>query len=347
MWYLLLSLAGSAIVIAGPAKRNSESTGLRFAPPLMGYVFDGSLGQIRTVVGTPGAARVTDAVKLDFKLEHAIVGAGGALAVVSVSGGSALAVVSALNSQPTTAAIENSMADFNIGAFNTPGSAAILYGSDCNCIQVVGGLPDSPRVSRNIDASSLSGSVLALAISDDQAIAAVGVASSGDGLSSSRILLFDLNGESTPPPVITAVSGLSFTPNGKDLAVTDAQAGSVSLALSAGGIVDVKGALVSAGGEVVSNPNAIAFTGEGLLLIADRSGLVHIIDLQTNERRSVACSCRPNSMEQMKDKSIYRLTAIDGGSVWILDMGGASPRTWFVPIDKPTNSGSVGEERAQ
>ena len=61
----------------------------------------------------------------------------------------------------------------------------------------------------------------------------------------------------------------------------------------------------------------------------------------------MACSCRPNSMEQMKDKSIYRLTAIDGGSVWILDMGGASPRTWFVPIDKPTNSGSVGEERAQ
>jgi hypothetical protein len=333
--YLLLSLSCSATLLAEPAKRNSESTDLRFAPPLMGYVFDRSLGQIRTVVGIPGAARVTDAVKLDFKLEHALVGAGGAIGVAGISGGAALTLVGALDSQPTAVPVENSMADFDFGAFNGPGTAAILFGSGCKCIQVIGGLPDSPRVSRNIDSASLAGAVLALAVSDDQSIAAVAVAGSEDGSSPSRILLFDLNGDSTPPPIVTSASALAFSPNGKDLLVTDATGGSVSLALNAGGVVDVAGASVSAGDDAISNPGAIAFTTDGLLLIADRAGLVHIIDLQTNQRRSVGCSCRPDTMERMKDKSIYRLTGIEAGSVWILDTSGESPRTLFVPIDAP------------
>jgi len=334
-WYLLLSLSCSATLCAGPAKRNSESTDLRFAPPLMGYVFDRSLGQIRTVVGIPGAARVSDPVKLDWKLEHALVGAGGAIAVAGITGGTALTVVGALDSQPTAVPVENSMPDFDSGAFNGPGTAAIFYGSGCKCIQVIGGLPDSPRVSRNIDSTSLPGAVLALAVSDDRSIAAVAVASSEDGSSPSRILLFDLNGDSTPPPIITSASSLAFTPNGKDLLVTDAPSGSVSLALNAGGVVDIASASVSASGDAISNPGAIAFTNDGLLLIADRAGLVHLINLQTNERRSVGCSCRPDSMERMKDKSTYRLTGIEAGSVWILDTSGESPRTLFVPIETP------------
>jgi len=301
----------------------------------MGFVFDRSMGQIRTVAGTSGAARVSDPVKLDFKLEHAIIGAGGTVAVVSDSGGSALTVISALNSQPAAVSIENSMADFNLGAFNTPGTAAITYGTDCNCIQIVSGLLDSPHVIRNLDASPFSGAILALAVSDDQSIAAVSVAASDDGTSPPRILLFDLIGDSTPPPVITSASSLLFTPNGKDLVITDAQAGSVFVGLSSGGVVDAGGTAASPGGEAISNPGAIAFTKEGLLLIADRAGLVHVIDLQTNERRSVACSCRPDSMERMDDKSIYRLTGVEAGAVWILDMSGVNPRTWFVPIDAP------------
>jgi hypothetical protein len=333
--YLLLSLSCSAALLAEPAKRNSESTDLRFAPPLMGYVFDRSLGQIRTVVGIPGAARVTDPVKLDFKLEHALIGAGGAIALAGNSGAAALTLVGSLDSQPTAIAVENSMADFDSGAFNGPGTAAILYSSACKCIQVIGGLPDSPRVSRNIDSASFPGTVLALAVSDDQSIAAVAVASSEDGSSPSRILLFDLNGDSTPPPILTSASSLAFTPGGKDLLLTDAPTGSVSLALNAGGVVDVASASVSSSGNAISNPGAIAFTSDGLLLIADAAGLVHIIDLQTNERKSVGCSCRPDSMDRMKDKSLYRLTGIEAGSVWILDTSGESPRTLFVPIDAP------------
>lgn len=347
IWYLLISLSCSANLAAGPAKRNSESTDLRFAPPLMGYVFDRSLGQIRIIAGIPGAARVTDPVKLDFKLEHALVGAGGAIAVASLSGGAALTVIGALDSQPTAVPVENSMADFDFGAFNGPGSAAILYGSGCKCIQVISGLPDSPRLSRNIDSAPLPGAVLALAVSDDQSIAAVAVGSSDDGSSPSRILLFDLNGDSTPPPIITSVSSLAFTPNGKDLLVTDTPGGSVSLALNAGGIVDVGSASVSAGGDAISNPGAIAFTNLGLLLIADRAGLVQIIDLQKNERRSVACNCRPESMELMKDKSTYRLTGIEAGAVWVLDTAGANPRTLFVPIDAPANTDSLTAENAK
>ncbi|MEP6534143.1 MAG: hypothetical protein ABJF23_02410 [Bryobacteraceae bacterium] len=331
--YLLLSLSYSALVFSGPAKRTCDSTDLRVAPPVMGYVFDQILGQIRTAAGIPGAARVSYPVKLDFKLRNAIVGAGGAVAVASVPEGSALTVINALNSEPVPAPIEGSMADFNFGAFNRTATAAIIYGSDCNCIQVTGGWPDTPRVFRSIDASSFSGAVVSLAVSDDQSMAAVAVAGSEDGSSPPRVLLFDLAGDSAPPPILAPASSLLFTANGKDLVMTDAAAGSISMGLNAGGVVDVGGTPASPGGEAISNPGAIAFTGTGLLLIADRAGFVHIIDLQTNERRSVGCSCRPDSMERMADQSIFRLTAVEAGAVWILDMSGENPRTWFIPID--------------
>ena len=346
-WSLFLALSCSAWLLAEPAPPESDSTDLRSAPPFMGYVFDRSLGQIRTVAGIPGAARVADPVKLDFKLEHALFGAGGSIALASISGGTALTVIGALDSQPTAVPVENSMLDFALGAFNGPATAAILYGSGCGCVQVISGLPDSPRVSRNIDSASFPGAVIALAVSDDQSIAAIAVASSEDGSSSSRILLFDLTGDGTPPPVITSASSVAFTPNGKDLIVTDATSGSVSMALNAGGVVDIASALVSSTEDAISNPGAIAFASDGLLLIADSAGLVHIINLPTNERRSIACSCRPDSIEGMKDKSTYRLTGPDAGAVWILDLSGEKPRTLFVPIDAPANTDSLPAEIAR
>jgi len=111
------------------------------------------------------------------------------------------------------------------------------------------------------------------------------------------------------------------------------------LALQSGGIVDVAGGLIGAADSgPISNPDAIAFASGTLLLIADQAGLVHIINLQTNERKSVTCICRPDSMEAMKDRSIYRLTGTDGGALWILDMSAETPRTLFVPIDAPADN---------
>src|SRR6185295_13668398 len=102
-----------------------------------------------------------------FQLVHALVGSGGKFVVASASEGAALTVIGALDSQPTVVPVENSMTDFDLGALNGPATATILYGSGCKCVQVIGGLPDAPRVSRTIDVASLPGAILALAVSDD------------------------------------------------------------------------------------------------------------------------------------------------------------------------------------
>lgn len=343
--YLLLSCVMQ--LHAEKLTRNSESTGLTFAPPLMGYVFDAAAGQVRMLAGIPGAARVADPVKLDFKMAHAAIGAGGTSVVASVPDGASLIVVSRLDAQASTTTVENSMGDFDLAAFNDSGTAVIVYGSVCKCIQIIDGLPDAPHVNRRIDAASLPGSVQALALGDDASIAAVAVAKSEDGSSPAQIMLFDLRGDSAPRPVIIGASSLAFTPNGNDLAISGPDSGSVSLSRNGDGPVNVAGVPVEGYGKEITSPGAVAFAGDGLLLIADRAGFVHVVDLKTNQRNSVPCICIPDSMERLKEKSIYRLTGMETGAVWIFDGSRTEPRTVFVPVDTPADNTGAGAEIAQ
>ncbi len=317
---------------AEPAKDSSDSTGPSFVRPFISYVFDAGAGQIRTVAGTPGAARVAEAVAVDTSVQNVLIKAAGSYAVASVPAGQSLMLIRGLDSQAVSLPIVGSMANFKSGAFSLSGASAIFYGAECACIQAMSGFPDSPGVTRTIDAGTLQGEVTALAVSEISSLAAVAISGSDDGTSAGQVLVFDLNTSDPPRSIsVSAPAAIAFAPTGKDLAIVDAGNRSLLIANDAAGggaILNVLGE-----GDGLTSPDAVAFASGGLLLTADSAGQTYLVDLQTSQTRSVACYCRPATVESTALKSTYRLTGIDAGAVWILTISDSDARALFVPVD--------------
>jgi hypothetical protein len=198
-------------------------------------------------------------------------------------------------------------------------------------------LPESPRASRTIDIGSLGAPVSALAIADDASVAALAVPGSEDGASPGQVFLVDPNAEGALRLAVSSrASALAFSPNGRDLAIT--ASGSVLLARDVSGAAEVISFPVDGEGGGISSPAAAAFGSDGLLIVADRAGMVHMIDLLHNQKKSMACACKPDSVERMKARSTYRLTGIEAGAVWILETTEADNRVLFIPVDPPTEA---------
>ena len=327
-------ISGLLIPAAEQTEKKADSSDAVFAAPVMGYVFDSGARQIKTMLGIPGAARVASAIELDIAAGRVLMGPDGRYALASTDDAGSLMLIRALDSKAVSSAIEGSMKTFDSAEFSPSGASAILYSSECKCAQVIGGLPDSPLAGRTFDLGSLPAPVSALAIVDDASVAALAVQGSEDGASPGQIYLLDSKAEGSPRLSITSgaksgTTALAFSPNGKDLAI--AAGGSVLLAHDIAGAGDV----VSVGpdGDNISSPAAAAFANDGLLIVADRAGMVHVIDLVKNQKQSIACACKPDTVERMKARSTYRLSGTDGGAVWILETPESDPRVLFVPID--------------
>jgi hypothetical protein len=323
---------------AGQDGSNSDSTGPSFVRPLIGYVFDAGAGQIRTIAGTPGAARVAEAVTLDTAVQQVLIRPAGSYAVASAPAGATLMLIRGLDSQAASTPITGSIANFKSGAFSPSGASAILYGSECACVQIITGFPDSPGVSRTIDATGLPGDVAALAVNDTSSLAAVAISGSKDGSSSGQVLVFNINTTDPASSIsASAPAAIAFSPSGKDLAIVDAGNRLLSVAYDVAG----GGAILNILGEAdgLTTPAAVAFASGNLLLTGDSAGQTYLTDLQTNQTTSVSCYCKPSIVEPTALKSTYRLTGIDTGALWILTIGDTDAHALFVPVD--ANSGGV------
>src|SRR5258708_5910377 len=132
-------LSGLLIPGAEQPEKKADSNDPVFAAPVMGYVFDAGSRQIKTLLGIPGAARVANPIDLDITAGRVVLGPDGRYALASIDDVDSLMLIRALDSKAASSAIEGSMKSFDSAAFSPSGTAAILYGSDCKCVQVIGG----------------------------------------------------------------------------------------------------------------------------------------------------------------------------------------------------------------
>jgi hypothetical protein len=327
-----VALLNPVALSGAEVKRAADSSVISFVEPLVGHVFDPAKKQIRTILGIPGAARVADAVPLNTTLENVVIAAGGKLAIASVTDGDSSVLVRPFDDPPAAIPIPGSMKFFMGGAFSPAGTSTVLFGSDCNCVQVVGGFGDSPSVSHVIDATTLPGDITAVAVNDDASLAAVSVAGLSDGSQPAQVFVFNFNGDSQPRAVLSSTaSALAFSPSGTDLAVADTKTHSLVLVQNAAADATVVNVAGEADG--LSMPSAVTFMNPNVLLVADRAGQVEMVSLQGDPMKSIACNCRPTAMEPMALKSTYRLTDTLVGAVWILTLTDSDATVRFVPVD--------------
>lgn len=274
-----------------------------FAVPVMGYVYDRAGAQVRALTGTPGAATAAVGVGIgDY--ERTVVASDGTFALVSVEGAETLSV----HRSSETGLYSIGIA-FDSAAINAANTRAALYLKACHCVRILTDLRTEPKLDGVIPLGE-GVEVRALAVSSQRAAIAT-----TDGR-----VLFD-----TPVEVALAATALSFDPAGERLLAVDAAGRKVyvlSVLTDAPAVTELS----------FPSPVAAVFGASGSILVADAEQGVLVWSEADRSSTAIECLCRPSTIEPTATAGMYRLSALESGAVWMLDLSAESPRTFFVPV---------------
>ena len=295
--------------------------------PVMGYLPED--GALRPIKGIPAAGSVGDPLAADRALSRievspdqtralALAADTGALLLFTPGAGSSVAVQGAA-----------SAADRIV--FSPSGTAAALWYSAAQRIQVVSGLSATPSV-RDLDASFLGADPAGFAVSDDGQWVA--------GAWSSSVYAFGPDGQLTVLPVDGPAEALCFFHGRADVAVITATQVVI--------IADIAGAAVP--NVIWSKPNdpppadpttappvevavgfAVSFDNSHLS-VAGNLGHLFTFDLTAGTSVGGDCACSPTGLFGMGG-SLFRLTGLKDGAVKVFDA--STNEVWFVPLAVP------------
>jgi hypothetical protein len=195
------------------------------------------------------------------------------------------------------------------------GSAAALWFSSINQVQIVTGLPDAPSI-RQLDTSFLGASPDALALSDDGAWLS--------GIWLTGVYAFGPNGEVNRLPIEDQVTTLAFFQSTHDI-----------VAASNAGLLKVTGigsfVQVSTLAVFTDSPSAaVAVTRDNKIVVAvDRNGFITAVQIESGAAATTNCGCSPEGLFAI-GPSAFRLTGLQGGAFKLFDA--ALGEVLFAPL---------------
>ena len=295
----ILTTAGLGAALASPEAE--------FTVPVIGYVHDTTAAQVRPLTGTPGAATAGTGAAIG-EAEIAAVAHDGTFAIVSGQG-----ILRFTESGIETVEVADVPPAFDKAALSTTAASALLYSRECQCVRVVEDLRGTPKLARTIPLPE-SAEARALAVDDTARVVAIALA---DG----KVLIHGV------AEVSLAATALTIDKTGDRLLAVDADARALYIVSSL-----AEGPVVTQLRAEVSSPVAAAFGANSTVLIADADKGVIVYHQGDGTSSAVECLCRPSTIERANTAGMYRLSALEQGSVWMLDLSAESPRTFFVPV---------------
>ena len=184
---------------------------------------------------------------------------------------------------------------------------------------------------RTITLPQDSGAVKSLAVTDDGVV----------GVGSERLLIYAVDADARAIPV--SASAIAFSADGQTLGYADGTRKSVGLVVDPQGGAQVTELASERDG--VAEPVALGFATTGLVLTADHESGLRLIDIKESRITPIDCACRPSHVERTASEGVFRVTGLDAGAVWILQLGDTEARTLFIPIDRTKTE--VAAEGAQ
>jgi hypothetical protein len=286
--------------------------------PQLGWVTDGA--RIRPVYGIPASAAVGAAVGTQDFLRIAASASRNYVLVCATDTG----VVSVYQPGPGLTPLDGAGIAPDSIVLSPGGSAAALWFNSINQVQIVTGLPEAPSI-RQLDASFLGSSPVALALSDDGAW----LAGAWLGETSMGVYAFGPNGDVNRLPIEDRVTALAFFPLTHDIAAAST-AGLLRVA-GIGSFAVVSNVLSTLAAFADSSPPAsLAVTQDNKVIIAvDRSGLITAVQIESGAATTVDCGCSPEGLFAM-GPSAFRLTGLQGGAFKLFDA--ALGEVLFAPL---------------
>jgi hypothetical protein len=188
------------------------------------------------------------------------------------------------------------------------GTAAVLYRSDPQRIETIVGLPQNPTVAGGVD---LPDAAVAMAVSDDGDEVLLATSTSVARVSRTGGIRHAVSAETR---------AVAYVPHTRDALVAE-RSGRLLLIRSAG----EQTILLMGDGESFGEPVAIAADGErAFVAFASRMA---VVPLDGSTAETLECSCTITSLDRMNGDSVFRLTEIGSGPLWLLD----KTRIVFVP----------------
>jgi len=312
-WFAVASLLFPAIV-----------AGATIQGPELGFVFDSTKGELRPILGIPGAAVLGQPLALGVEVQRVAISPLEDY-VLAVGGEQNQAMVFAMGHSPLTPVmVQGADRGADHIVISAGGKAAALYYKAGNRIEVVTGLPAAPKVSSELYLSA-GQTLTAIAIADDGHTVLAGA---GD-----KVFQSAAGGEI---PLLAELGHVA--------AITIPAAGTAFIADSGQNQIHrVRGIGAGIEADVIAGPKdgiatpvavAVSHDGSRVYVANAKSGTISIIDLKAETAtRSIACACTPSGLDRLAGNDTFRLTEMSSRPMWMLDAGGTEPRVLFVPAE--------------
>ena len=294
--------------------------------PTLGVAFDSASGELRRIVGLPGAAHFSAPLLTGGRFSSLVLspqqdfGLGirardSQLYVVHLIGSTAPVPVSGMTWNPSRMVLSPS------------GQAAVLFGPS-NSIRWLTGLPDSPTLSDEVDLSAMGEALQASAISDD------GLVVAAFGSTGTPSQLYAIRAGSGPQLIGTAhrTTAIGFLPGSTAVLVADAAARQILIfRLSDSG---ASRNVVATEADGIIDPVALGASGSGRWAIAANASDQKVIRIDLTgaaPASSFVCPCQPSEITRLAGDAVFQLGGLSDQPLWIFDGDDANPRIVFVP----------------
>jgi hypothetical protein len=294
------------------------ATGL--TAPVTGYVADSATPELRAIFGLPGALRYSDPLPLPRGTTRVRVAPGRDFAWVERGDAAPAVLFLSSGSVDRVAPVEGALAAAGWVAFSPGATAVVLYSSSTGRLQVLTGLPDAPRVSLDLDASTLPEQPAAAAVSDDGNILLAA--------SRSAVYLIPPGGAAQIALSGEKIHSLAMMPDGKGAVAAEGATGSVYL------LQGLTSALVAR--TLVSGLEGIgkvqpAWDGATVFVAQPRARTVSIVDVVTGATQSFAVDVPPVALDPLGIRDAFLISSRPGETGWIFLRNGSDARAVFVP----------------
>src|SRR5438477_10251292 len=172
MKLFVFAIVGGAITLFAQSQNaNSRITG-GFSVPTLGFVSGQAPAQLQPILGIPGSARLGSTLSLPSTVTQIHIAPGHAYALVQQGPSNPVSMVllqgiTAQTQNLLLTPIAGAIGQVDLLAFSPVGSSAALYSRQTNELQVLTGLPRSPRLYLKASSVAIPTAPQKLAVSDD------------------------------------------------------------------------------------------------------------------------------------------------------------------------------------
>jgi len=288
--------------------------------PVAGYVADPSNTVVRAILGVPGAFGFSDPLALPEGIARVRVAPGRDFALAERGSGAPVVLHLSDGSVNNMTPVDGAMPSADWVAFSPGAAAAVLFSSTSARLQILTGLPDSPAVALDLDATTLPEQPLSAAVSDDGGTLLVA--------SGRRVYLVPRGAATQPVLSAGAIVSMAILPGGSGAVVADRNTGSIHLLQN----------LPSAPAERVLVSGMLGVgklypSGDGTAVYVSQPGIeaVSAVDLTSGEVRTFPTGAAPVALVPLRNRDTFLISAKPGQPGWIFFRDGDAGRSVFIP----------------